>query len=97
MPVRGNFWDGDAFVIIENDYNRVTGDKTDDLFEQVNVFERHNPAGGWVEVFVWDAAEWRESWNEAFEAILGVIARVATGVRVTRKPPADDPGDGDDD
>jgi hypothetical protein len=80
MKVRGNFWDGETFVIIENDKNRVTGDKDDNLFMQVNVYEfvEHN----WREIFVWDCVEWREEGNCAFEAIIGVIAKVAAGILV---------------
>jgi hypothetical protein len=79
--IRGNFREGNTFVIIENDHNRVTGDGTGMLFEQVNVWERE-PGGPWTELFVWDCAEWREPWTAAFEAILGVIAKVAAGLPI---------------
>lgn len=82
MTVRGNFWDGETFVIIENDKNRVTGDKGDNLFTQVNVYERNSSDWDWVEILVWDCLEWRELGNCAFEAIMGVIAKVAAGAPI---------------
>jgi hypothetical protein len=82
MTVCGNFFDGETFVIIENDMNRVTGDKDDNLFMQVNVYEKAQDSDNWVEILVWDCVEWREEGSCAFEAILGVIAKVAAGVPV---------------
>jgi hypothetical protein len=67
--------------------NRVTGDKDDNLFMQVNVYEKRPPGEEgevWREIFVWDCVEWREESSCAFEAILGVIAKVAAGVLVER-------------
>ena len=80
--VRGDFWDGETFVIIENDLNRVTGDKNDELFAQINVYERAQDSDNWVEIVMWDCEEWREPCNAAFEAIVGIIAKVAAGVRI---------------
>lgn len=84
MNVRGNYVDGNTFVVVENDRNRVTaeGDKGSPFFSQVNVYMRKNAR--WVEVIAWDCVEWQEQGNEAFEAILGVIAKVAAGVLVSR-------------
>ena len=83
MTLRGNYYDGNAFIIIENDMNRVTAEGTGPFFDQVNVYERVDDVE-WDEIVMWDCMEWREKGGEAFEAILGVIARVAGGVRVER-------------
>lgn len=86
-PVKANFRDGDTFVIAETDTNRVTVDSapTEErpLMHQVNVLHRQNSSHEWVEVAVWDADEWQTPGSEAFEAIMGVIAKVVAGVEVT--------------
>lgn len=83
MTIQGNFYEGNAFIIVENDMNRVTAEGTGPFFDQVNVYERIDDSW-WDEILVWDAAEWREGAGEAFEAIIGVISRVVGGVRIER-------------
>jgi len=82
-PVRANFMDGETFVVAESDTNRVTADGGELEFQQVNVLYRRNSSHEWIEVAVWDAEEWRTPGGKAFEAIMGVIARVVAGVEVT--------------
>lgn len=86
-PIRANFRDGDTFVIAETDTNRVTVDSvpTEErpLMEQVNVLHRKDSSHEWVEVAAWDVEEWQTPGNEAFEAIMGAIAKVVAGVEVT--------------
>lgn len=82
-PVRANFRDGDTFVIVESDTNRVTADGGDLVFQQVNLLHRRNSSHEWVEVAVWDVDEWRTPGSEAFEAVIGVIAKVTAGIEVT--------------
>ena len=81
--VRANFWDEGAFVVVENQTNRVVADSDGPTFNQVNLMHRRDPSQPWVEVTAWCDDEWRTSGNEAFEAILGAIAMVAAGVEVT--------------
>ena len=83
MTIRGNYFDGNAFVIAENEMNRVTAEGTAPFFDQINVYERVDDVE-WDEIIVWDSAEWREEGGEAFEAILGVIAKIVGGARVKR-------------
>lgn len=86
-PTRGNFKDGDTFVIVETETNRVTVDwvPTEErpLIEQINLLHRKNSTYEWIEIAVWDAKEWQIPGSEAFEAIMGAIARVIAGVEVT--------------
>lgn len=79
------------FVIIENDTTCVVADadianKDKSLeFGYVRVLTRDDSVPtGWSEILYWDAPEWREAGSEAFEAILGVIAKVAAGERVQK-------------
>lgn len=81
-PVRASFKDGNTFVIVETDTNRVTADGGGTEFQQVNLLHRRNSSHEWVEVAAWDADEWRTPGSEALEAILGVIARVVAGAEV---------------
>jgi hypothetical protein len=85
-PVRANFMDGETFVVVESDTNRVTAEgviREGFLFQQTNLFHRRNSSHEWVEVTAWDADEWQTPGGGAFEAILGVIAKVVAGVEVT--------------
>jgi hypothetical protein len=86
-PIRANFRDGETFVIVESDTNRVTVDSvpTEErpLMQQVNVLHRRNSSHEWVEVTAWDVEEWETSGSEAFEAIIRSIARVTAGVEIT--------------
>ena len=83
MTVRGNYHEGPVFVIAENDMNRVTAEGDGPFFSQINVYERIDNEW-WDEIIVWDSAEWREAGGEAFEAIIGVIAKVIGGDRIER-------------
>lgn len=82
-PVRANFIDGETFVLVETDTNRVTAEGGNLQFQQVNLLHRRNSSHQWIGVAAWDADEWRTPGSEAFEAILGVIAKVVAGVEVT--------------
>lgn len=93
-PTRANFKDGETFVIVESDTNRVTVDwvSTEErpLMQQVNVLHRRNSSHAWVEVTAWDVDEWQTPGSEAFEAIMGVIAKVVAGVDVRGVSDPDD-------
>lgn len=85
-PIRANFFDGHTFVIVETDTDRVTAEgeiREGVLLQQVNLLHRKNSSHEWVEVVAWDADEWQMPGGGAFEAILGVIAKVVAGVEVT--------------
>ena len=76
-----------AITVVKSKHNDVVaeGDGDSPYFDRVRVYGK-DASGGWAEILYWDSAEWREEVNGAFEAILGVIARVASGVEVF--PPA---------
>jgi hypothetical protein len=80
--IRANYRSGNLFVIVENDTTRVTAEGTAPFFEQVSVWSKTTDRHQWAEEITWDEAEWREKGNEAFEAILGAIAKVAAGKAV---------------
>lgn len=85
-PVRANFWDGPTFVIVETDTNRVTADgevREGTLLQQVNLLYRRNSTCPWIELVAWDAEEWQIPGGGAFEAIIGVIAKIVAGFEVT--------------
>ncbi len=88
MSILSNYHDGNLFVVVENDTTRVTAEGTAPFFDQISVWSKATKVydGGitdvWTEEIVWDQAEWREKSNEAFEAILGVIAKVVAGQTV---------------
>ncbi len=84
-PIRANFRDGDTFVILETETNRITADGGDQNFRQVNLLYRQNSSHEWVEITAWDADEWRSSAGGVFEAIIGAIAQVAAGVMVAER------------
>lgn len=91
-PVRANFWDGPTFVIVETDTNRVTADgevREGTLLQQVNLLHRRNSTCPWIELVAWDADEWQTPGGGAFEAIIGVIAKIVAGVEVTLNEIAD--------
>lgn len=81
-PIRANFKDSGTFVIVESDTNRVTADGSGLEFQQVNLLHRRNSTCPWIELVAWDAAEWRTPGSEAFEAIIGIIAKIVAGVEV---------------
>ena len=84
-PMRANFRDGDTFVIVETDTNRVTADGNDDVtFQQVNLLHRKNSSHEWVEVTSWDFGGWAPT-SEDFKVIIGAIAKVIAGIEVTPK------------
>jgi hypothetical protein len=89
-PTRANFRDGDRFVIVETDTNRVTIDVMPaagrPLMQQAHVLHRRNSSHEWVEVATWDADEWQTPGNGAFEAIIGVIAKITAGIEVLGAP-----------
>lgn len=78
----------EATVIVESPYNRVVavGEADDVLCNHVRVDARIGTPKGprWEEILYWDHAEWEERGTEAFEAIMGVIKKVAAGVKVER-------------
>ncbi len=85
-PVRANFMDGETFVIVENDTNRVLveGEVREGLLaQQVTLLHRKNSCHEWVDVAAWDADEWQTPGSGAFEAIMGAIAMVVAGIEVT--------------
>lgn len=81
-PTRANFMDGETFVIVESDTNRVTADSPGLVFEQINLLHRRTSSHEWVEVTAWDVVEWQATDSGAFEAIIGVIAKIVAGVEV---------------
>jgi hypothetical protein len=85
-PIRANFEDGETLVIVETDTNRVCVDwvPTEErpLMQQVNLLYRKNSTCPWIEVAAWDVEEWQTPGSEAFEAIIGAIAKVTAGVEV---------------
>lgn len=72
------------FVVVENNFSRVVclDERNDATFSAVRVDSRELGGDEWEEVVYWDEAEWRESGTEAFEAIIGCIARVARGEKI---------------
>ena len=63
--LRGKFFDGDQYVIVESDHNRVSAGGDDLTFQQVNLYHRPNIEADWREVVVWDCAEWQDGdWSQ---------------------------------
>lgn len=84
--MKGNYQADDGFVVIENEFNRVVcgSERNDATFSYLRIDAR-NTAGDWEEILYWDEAEWHDRHTEAFEAIMGCIAKIADGEFV-RKP-----------
>lgn len=83
---RGNYRNEvGEFVVVENGLQRVVaaGVPGEALFGYVRLQECQKEK--WEELIYWDSTEWHEASSEAFEAILGIIAKVAVGERI-RKP-----------
>lgn len=82
----GNRTEGEVFVVIESERNRVTAEGEGWEFSQVNLWHRKHVTAPWEELIVWADDEWRTPGSEAFEAILGVIAKIVAGEVIDKSP-----------
>ena len=72
------------FVVIQNAMNRVVciDERNDATFNAIRIDGRDTENDEWEEILYWDEAEWHDGCTEAFEAIMGCIAKVANNERV---------------
>ena len=76
-------------VIVQNKKQRVIacGEGSNFVSVHVETLITPGPNPVWEEVVMWDCTEWQTPGSEAFEAIMGCIMKVVSGVRVNRPTP----------
>lgn len=81
--ITGNFFDGEEYVVIQNDTTRLTtSGGPGPNFDQATLYRKWGHH--WEEEMAWDSVEWREPVHEGFEAIMGIIGRIAAGEDVRK-------------